>query len=117
MAAVAPVAAVAAVAPVARAPAVTPVATTIVASSPPVQPPPKAPAIKQSVIDVPAHQKRVVQSPYDLVSLFMNRMDVLKSYDWDYALKAAPNTAEKGISQIISKIEEGFEELKKYKKK
>ncbi len=61
---------------------------------------------KQTVIPIPAHEKRVAQSQYDLVLHVTNFKTKLNSYDLTTLQKNASTSAEKGVSKIISMCED-----------
>jgi len=82
-----------------------PVTTTVTATTPD----PTTPSVvksKSSVIDVPAHQKLVPQSPKDLVTNVKNLKAELDSLDLDAILSKASNVTEGGIASKIQTLQD-----------
>ena len=73
------------------------------------------PEAKQTVVDVPAHQKLVPQSQYDLVMAVMDFNKRTQSLKLDGLLKKATITSEGGISKIVSTLNEALKVLEQIK--
>ena len=80
-----------------------PVTTTATTPDPTTTSVPKS---KSSVIDIPAHQKLVPQSPKDLVTNVKNLKAELDSLDLDAILSKASNVTEGGIASKIQTLQD-----------